>query len=182
MHVASEDPMEYNDLASSSIARAVESISKASKARPATKMLDPEAVPKLDPPSFPFQRLQIPLKIPQSLKTESDKVKEITRTKRRPQPGKKWKRLISREEKLEEEGGMPRLFNVFVVLCVRCSHLLEKLYMRLYISSSLSQVPFIFYKLFSLCFQLFVFVIITSSFFFPSVSNILRIICLLMKI
>ncbi|KAL1550126.1 Protein CHROMATIN REMODELING 8, variant 2 [Salvia divinorum] len=103
MVVASEDPMEYNDLASSSIARAVQSMSKASKARPTTKMLDPEAVPKLDPPSFPFQRLQIPLKIPQSLKTESDKVKEITRTKRRPQPGKKWKRLISREEKLEEE-------------------------------------------------------------------------------
>ncbi|XP_047959154.1 protein CHROMATIN REMODELING 8 isoform X1 [Salvia hispanica] len=106
MHVASEDPMEYNDLASSSIARAVQSISKASKARPATKMLDPEEVPKLDAPSFPFQRLQTPLKIPQSLKTESDKVKEITRTKRRPQPGKKWKRLISREEKLEEEGDL----------------------------------------------------------------------------
>lgn len=108
-HVVSEGPMESNDLASSSIARAVESMSKASKARPATKMLDPEVVPKLDPPSFPFQRLQKPLKIPQSLKTESTMAKENNRKKRRPQPGKKWKKLISREDKHEEERGMLRL-------------------------------------------------------------------------
>ncbi|KAH6771358.1 chromatin remodeling 8 [Perilla frutescens var. hirtella] len=102
-HVASEDAMESNGLASSSIARAVQLMSEASKARPTTKMLDPESVPKLDPPSFPFQRLQKPLKIPESLKTESKKAKEITRKKRRPQPGKKWKRLASREDNLEEE-------------------------------------------------------------------------------
>lgn len=97
-NVASEDPMESNDFASSSIARAAKLMSEASKARPTTKMLDPELVPKLDPPSFPFQRLQTPLKIPQSLKSEPKKAKEITRKKRRPQPGKKWKTLASREE------------------------------------------------------------------------------------
>lgn len=105
-HVVSVGPMESNDLASSSIARAVESMSKASKARLATIMLDPEVVPKLDPPSFPFQRLQKPLKIPQSLKTESKMAKENNRKKRRPQPGKKWKKLVSRED---EERGMLRV-------------------------------------------------------------------------
>ncbi|KAL8523142.1 hypothetical protein ACS0TY_013205 [Phlomoides rotata] len=102
-HVASEDALENNDLASSSIARAVKSMSEASQARPTTKMLDPKSAPKLEAPTLPFQRLQKPLKIPQSRKPESEKGKDITRKKRRPQPGKKWKRLASREERLQEE-------------------------------------------------------------------------------
>lgn len=107
--MASEDAVENNDLASSSIARAVQLISKASQARPTTKMLEPELVPKLDTPSLPFQRLRKPLKIPRSLEMEPEKDKDVTRKKRRPQPGKKWKKLVAREEKLQEEGGMSRL-------------------------------------------------------------------------
>ncbi|KAL8523143.1 hypothetical protein ACS0TY_013205 [Phlomoides rotata] len=78
-------------------------MSEASQARPTTKMLDPKSAPKLEAPTLPFQRLQKPLKIPQSRKPESEKGKDITRKKRRPQPGKKWKRLASREERLQEE-------------------------------------------------------------------------------
>lgn len=96
---------ENNDLASSSIDRAVQLMSKASQARPTTKMLDPESAPKLEAPTRPFQRLQKLLKIPQSCKPESEKGKDIKTKKRRPQPGNKWKRLASREERLQEEGG-----------------------------------------------------------------------------
>ncbi|KAL0390903.1 UNVERIFIED_CONTAM: protein CHROMATIN REMODELING 8 [Sesamum calycinum] len=102
-HVASEDGVENNDLASSSIARAVQLISEASQARPTTKMLDPESVPKLDAPSVPFRRLRKPYKVPRSLELDSEKGKDTKRKKRRPQPGKKWRKLVSREEKLQEE-------------------------------------------------------------------------------
>ncbi|KAI3460968.1 hypothetical protein Pfo_017631 [Paulownia fortunei] len=103
-HVVSEDAVENNDLASSSIARAVQLMSEASQSRPTTKMLDPELVPIVDAPSLPFQRLRKPLKIPRSLEMESEKEKDTKRKKRRPQPGKKWRKLVSREEKLQEEG------------------------------------------------------------------------------
>ncbi|KAL0282390.1 UNVERIFIED_CONTAM: DNA excision repair protein CSB [Sesamum angustifolium] len=102
-HVASEDGVENNDLASSSIARAVQLISEASQARPTTKMLDPESVPKLDAPSVPFRRLRKPYKVPRSLELDSEKGKDTKRKKRRPQPGKNWRKLVSREEKLQEE-------------------------------------------------------------------------------
>ncbi|KAL2236418.1 protein CHROMATIN REMODELING 8 [Sesamum indicum] len=102
-HVASEDAVENNDLASSSIARAVQLISEASQARPTTKMLDPESVPKLDAPSIPFRRLRKSYKVPRSLELESEKGKDTKRKKRRPQPGKKWRKLVSREEKFQEE-------------------------------------------------------------------------------
>ncbi|KAK4408156.1 protein CHROMATIN REMODELING 8 [Sesamum angolense] len=102
-HVASEDGVENNDLASSSIARAVQLISEASQARPTTKMLDPESVPKLDAPSVPFRRLGKPYKVPRSLELDSEKGKDTKRKKRRPQPGKTWRKLVSREENLQEE-------------------------------------------------------------------------------
>lgn len=108
-HVESDDAVENNDLASSSIARAVQLISEASQARPTTKILDPELVPRLDAPSLPFKRLRKPFKIPRSLEVESEKDKDTKRKKRRPQPGKKWRKLVSREEKLQEEVGMSRL-------------------------------------------------------------------------
>ncbi|KAK4492466.1 hypothetical protein RD792_003275 [Penstemon davidsonii] len=103
-HSVSEDAGNPNDLASSSIARAVQLMSEAAQARPTTKMLDPESAPRLDAPTHPFQRLCTPFKIPHSLEIESERNKETKRKKRRPQPGKKWRRLVSREEKLEEEG------------------------------------------------------------------------------
>ncbi|KAK6120027.1 hypothetical protein DH2020_046228 [Rehmannia glutinosa] len=104
-HVVYEDA-EDNDLASSSIARAVQLMSEASKSRPTTKMLDPESVPRFDAPSLPFQRLRKPLKIPQSLEMESEKEKHTKRKKRRPQPGKKWRKLVSREDKVQDEGDL----------------------------------------------------------------------------
>ncbi|KAL6580527.1 hypothetical protein OROMI_008551 [Orobanche minor] len=95
---------ENNELASSSIAGAVQLMSKASQAHPTTKMLDPESAPKLEAPTCPFQRLQKLLKIPQSCKIESERGKDIKTKNRRPQPENKWKRLASREERLQEEG------------------------------------------------------------------------------
>ncbi|KAL8029145.1 hypothetical protein ABFX02_14G209200 [Erythranthe guttata] len=100
------DVVENNDLASSSIARVSRLMSEASKARPSTKMLDPESIPRLDAPSIPFQRLRKPLKIPRSLEMESAKDKDQKKKKRRPQPGKKWRRLVSREDEgLDESDG-----------------------------------------------------------------------------
>ncbi|KAG8370817.1 hypothetical protein BUALT_Bualt13G0022900 [Buddleja alternifolia] len=101
--MVSEGAMEDNELASSSIARAAQSMSEAAQARPTTKMLDPELVPRLDAPSRPFQRLRKPMKIPRYLEIESEKDKATKRKKRRPQPGKKWRKLVSREER-ESDG------------------------------------------------------------------------------
>ncbi|XP_071713943.1 protein CHROMATIN REMODELING 8 [Rutidosis leptorrhynchoides] len=81
---------EVNDLSSTSIARAVKSMSEAAQARPTTKLLDPDSLPKLDVPTYPFQRLRTPFKIPQS--------KDSKKIKRRPLPSKKWRIVASREE------------------------------------------------------------------------------------
>ncbi|KAJ9564828.1 hypothetical protein OSB04_000794 [Centaurea solstitialis] len=89
-----------NDLSSTSIARAVKSMSEAAQARPTTKLLDPDSLPRLDAPTRPFQRLKTPFKIPQS---EGGKSKDSNRKKRRPLPGKKWRKVASREENSLEE-------------------------------------------------------------------------------
>lgn len=104
--VQSKDVVENSDLASSSIARACQLMSEAAQARPTTKMLDPELAPRIDAPSLPFQRIRKPLKIPRSREMESKKdVDPKKKKKRRPQPGKKWKKLVSNEE----DSGMSRL-------------------------------------------------------------------------
>ncbi|KAL3531219.1 hypothetical protein ACH5RR_010541 [Cinchona calisaya] len=90
------------EFASSTIARAVQSISEAAQARPTTKLLDSQLLPKLDAPTHPFQRLRTPLKIHRSLDTELQKSKDVTRKKRRPLPAKKWRRSSSLEEKTFE--------------------------------------------------------------------------------
>ncbi|KAL0418631.1 UNVERIFIED_CONTAM: protein CHROMATIN REMODELING 8 [Sesamum radiatum] len=80
-HVESEDGVENNDLASSSIARAVQLISEASQARPTTKMLDPESassneddsledVEDVDDEGPPFLTLEGGLKIPETIFSE----------------------------------------------------------------------------------------------------------------
>ncbi|KAL6563802.1 Protein CHROMATIN REMODELING 8 [Orobanche gracilis] len=102
-HMVREDTVEGDDLASSSIARAIKLMSEAEKSRPTTKLLEPELLPRLDAPTIPFQRLRKPLKFPRSLEMESEKDKITTRKKRRPQPGKRWTKLVSREEKLQDE-------------------------------------------------------------------------------
>lgn len=87
-----------NDLPSTSIARAVKSMSEAAQARPTTKLLDPDSLPRLDAPTYPFQRLKTPFKIPQSLDSERGKSIDSNKKKRRPLPGKKWRKIASHEE------------------------------------------------------------------------------------
>ncbi|XP_059297938.1 protein CHROMATIN REMODELING 8 [Lycium ferocissimum] len=91
-----------DDLASTSIAKAVQSISQAAQARPTTKLLDSASLPKLDAPTHPFQRLRKPLKIPQSLEITTEKNGEGTKKKKRPLPSKKWRKLASRELRQDE--------------------------------------------------------------------------------
>ncbi|KAL6287252.1 hypothetical protein ACE6H2_011642 [Prunus campanulata] len=88
-----------NDFASASVARAVQSISEAAQARPSTKLLDPEALPKLNPPTYPFKRLKKPLKIPQSLENDTHKNKSSRLRRKRPLPDKRWRKLSNLEEK-----------------------------------------------------------------------------------
>ncbi|GLU03662.1 hypothetical protein SLE2022_208500 [Rubroshorea leprosula] len=94
---------ENDDPLSASVARAAESISKAVTGRPTTKILDSEALPKLSGPTFPFQRLKAPLKYHQSPDKEREDGKYSKNKKKRPLPDKKWRKLISREEKHWEE-------------------------------------------------------------------------------
>lgn len=99
-NTVSDDAGENADLGSSSIARAAQSMSEAARARPTTKVLDPEQAPRIDAPSIPFQRLRKTFKNHQSLEMGSEKDKDIKRKSRRPQPGKKWTERVSNEEKL----------------------------------------------------------------------------------
>ncbi|KAM1916805.1 hypothetical protein ACFX13_036481 [Malus domestica] len=87
-----------DDFVSASVARAVQSLSDAAQARPATKLLDPEALPKLDPPTHPFKRLRKPLKIPQSLENGTQRNKSSGKKRKRPLPDKRWRKRISLEE------------------------------------------------------------------------------------
>ncbi|KAK2989472.1 hypothetical protein RJ640_019571 [Escallonia rubra] len=94
-----------DDLASTSIARAVQSIAEATQARPTTKLLEPESLPKLNPPTRPFQRLKAPLKLLCSKDSEAGKKKDKGRKKKRPLPDKKWRKAASYEEKGSGETG-----------------------------------------------------------------------------
>ncbi|XP_038887672.1 protein CHROMATIN REMODELING 8 isoform X2 [Benincasa hispida] len=92
---------EHDDFASDSVARALQSMSVAAQARPTTKLLDPEALPKLDPPTHPFYRLKKLAKVP--LSAEDKATKKIKCKKpRRPLPDKKYRRRIAMEERDEE--------------------------------------------------------------------------------
>ncbi|KAI3690289.1 hypothetical protein L2E82_48269 [Cichorium intybus] len=73
---------EGNDLSSTSIARAVKSISEAEQSCPTTKLLDLYSLPRLDAPTHPFQRLKTPFKIPRSLDNEEgNKLKDTKESK-----------------------------------------------------------------------------------------------------
>lgn len=97
---------EVNDLSSTSIARAVKLMSEAAKARPASMLLDPDSLPRLDAPTRPFLRLNTPFKIPQSPDSERGKPKDVNRKKKRPLPEKRWRKAASREENRLEGIGM----------------------------------------------------------------------------
>lgn len=100
---APEQQDSNDDLASRSVDRAMQSLSEAARARPTTKLLDTEAVPKLDPPTFPFQRLRAPIKPPRSAEKETG---DSQKRRRRPLADKKWRKAVSREEKQLEDDGM----------------------------------------------------------------------------
>lgn len=92
-------------------------MTEAIKARPRTKMLDLDSLPKLEAPTHPFQRLRAPLQIPRSLESDEEKGKGSKRKRKRPLPGQKWRKRISHEETLLEESGT---FNNFHhLLCLR---------------------------------------------------------------
>lgn len=100
-----EEEEEDDDFASGSVARALQSMSVAVQARPTTKLLDPEALPKLDPPTRPFYRLKTPAKVPLSAEEKATKKIKCKKT-RRPLPDKKYRRKIDMEERNEEAAGM----------------------------------------------------------------------------
>ncbi|XP_057480601.1 protein CHROMATIN REMODELING 8 [Actinidia eriantha] len=102
-HNIHEEEDKTDDLASASIARAVRSLSEAAQARPTTKLLNSESLPKLEAPTRPFQRLKLPLKIPRSPEREIEKNKGLPRKKKRPLPGKKWRKSSSHEGELSKE-------------------------------------------------------------------------------
>ncbi|KAF9605684.1 hypothetical protein IFM89_018027 [Coptis chinensis] len=97
-----EEEDKTDDIASATVARAVRSMSDAAQARPTTKLLDAQDLPKLDAPTHPFRRLKPPLKPPLSPDTETEKKKDKTRKHKRPLPDKKWRKAASREVELSE--------------------------------------------------------------------------------
>lgn len=110
------------EFATSSIDKAVQSISEAAWARPTTKLLDSHSLPKLDAPTHPFQRLRAPLKIHHSLDTDVQKSKDVTRKKKRPLPAKKWRRSSSLEETTFEGKGMS-VNQQFITSCIFIYHI-----------------------------------------------------------
>ncbi|XP_023554150.1 protein CHROMATIN REMODELING 8-like isoform X1 [Cucurbita pepo subsp. pepo] len=96
-----EEEEENDDFASDSVAKAVQSMSVAAQARPTTKLLDPEDLPKLDLPTRPFYRLKKPAKVPLSAEDKAKKKIKCKKT-RRPLPDKKYRKQIAMEERDEE--------------------------------------------------------------------------------
>ncbi|KAG9445694.1 hypothetical protein H6P81_011822 [Aristolochia fimbriata] len=95
-----DDPDET--LAAASISKASQSFSEIAKARPTTKLLDVEALPKLEAPTRPFVRLKAPLRGPVLEGGEELDVKKgKNKKRRRPLPGKRWRKIASREELLD---------------------------------------------------------------------------------
>ncbi|XP_072951427.1 DNA excision repair protein CSB [Typha angustifolia] len=91
-------------LASASIAKVAQSMIKIAQARPTTKLLDAKALPGLDAPTSPFQRLKAPLKRPASPRTkELERNNRKLRRTKRPLPDKKWRKAYLRKEKLSDE-------------------------------------------------------------------------------
>ncbi|WJX11944.1 hypothetical protein P8452_02490 [Trifolium repens] len=86
-----------------SVERAARSFSQAARARPTSKLLQPEELPKLDAPTIPFRRLKKPLQLPQPIDSDEDLNTDSKRKKRRPLPGRKWTKRISSEDRQLEE-------------------------------------------------------------------------------
>ncbi|XP_062080234.1 protein CHROMATIN REMODELING 8 [Humulus lupulus] len=102
-HNISTEEDKNDDSASVSIARAAQSMAEAAEARPTTKLLDPDALPKLEAPTRPFHRLKKPIKIHQSLENEAERKKNRKTKSKRPLPNKRWQKRISLEDRHLEE-------------------------------------------------------------------------------
>nr|KYP74161.1 DNA repair protein rhp26 [Cajanus cajan] len=101
-HNAAEEE-NASDLASASVERAARSMYEAARSRPTTKLLEPEAAPKLDAPTFPFRRLRKPLIPSKPVDKEVELNKDSKKKKRRPLPGRKWTKRVSCEDTHLEE-------------------------------------------------------------------------------
>lgn len=96
------------DDSATAVAKFMSSVSAVAQARPATKLLDAEFLPKLDPPTRPFHRLQKRANLSgKSGREMHDKSQGSGIKKRkRPLPGKRWRKDISCEERHLEADGM----------------------------------------------------------------------------
>lgn len=98
-NIPEQDDENDSDEDSASIARAVQSMSLAAKARPTTKLLKAEELPKLEAPTIPFKRLRKPYKTHHdSPEKETENGKATVNKKKRPLPERKWRKRISRED------------------------------------------------------------------------------------
>ncbi|KAI3993404.1 hypothetical protein MKX01_010147 [Papaver californicum] len=97
----SEEEERNESIASETVSKVVRSISEAAKARPRTKLLDAEELPKLEAPTHPFNRLRALLKQKSTENGQKEK-KDKRRKHKRPLPGRRWRQAISREEILAE--------------------------------------------------------------------------------
>ncbi|XP_048620288.1 protein CHROMATIN REMODELING 8 isoform X3 [Brassica napus] len=88
---------------SSSIDRAVQSMSLAAKARPTTKLLDAHDLPKLEATPVPFRRLRKLYKTNDSSDSDAKKSKGGKGKKKRPLPKRKWTKRISNEDSSLQE-------------------------------------------------------------------------------
>ncbi|XP_009137797.1 protein CHROMATIN REMODELING 8 isoform X1 [Brassica rapa] len=88
---------------SSSIDRAVQSMSLAAKARPTTKLLDAQDLPKLEATPVPFRRLRKLYKTNDSSDSDAKKSKGGKSKKKRPLPKRKWTKRISNEDSSLQE-------------------------------------------------------------------------------
>ncbi|KAF8090756.1 hypothetical protein N665_0468s0033 [Sinapis alba] len=88
---------------SSSIDRAVQSMSLAAKARPTTKLLDAQDLPKLEATPVPFRRLRKLYKTNDSSDSDAKKSKAGKSKKKRPLPKRKWTKRISHEDSSLQE-------------------------------------------------------------------------------
>lgn len=120
----SEQEASGNDLVTASVDRAVKSMLELAQARPTTKLVDSQALPKLEGPTTPFQRLKPP-KALSSHESEGEKPRASGK-KKRPLPSKKWRNIVSREERQSTHDGTSNallilvqllgIFNVFLEL------------------------------------------------------------------
>lgn len=92
--------------AAESVAKMARSLTEAAQARPTIKLLEPKDLPRLDAPTHAFNRLTTPFKIPKHLDSDGEKSTDAKGKKRRPLPGKRWRKRIAKEEIATEESGM----------------------------------------------------------------------------